>query len=209
MLRFRLVAAAMTAAGLSLPSPPALAHCDSVDGPVATAAVRALDAANVNLALPFVPATAGPEVNVAFDQALRVRGLDAAAKALADRWFMETVVRLHRAGEGAPYTGLKPAGTDFGPAIAGAERALDSGDIAPLQTLISETVREAVAARFATARAQHDISIAPATAADVPAARERARAEFAFMEFVEAIRLAAGGGEHGEGAKEATGDGHR
>lgn len=209
MARFRLIAAAMAAAAMALPFAPALAHCDSVDGPVATAAVRALDAANLNIALPFVPATAEPEVKAAFDQARRVRGLDAGAKALADRWFMETVVRLHRAGEGAPYTGLKPAGTDFGPAIAGAERALDSGDLAPLQKLMGEIVGEAIAGRFAAARALHGVSIAPATGADVPAARERARAEFAFMEMVEGIRLAAGAGEHGKGAKDASGDSHR
>jgi hypothetical protein len=47
---------------------------------------------------------------------LCVRTLDLEAKALADRYFFETLVRLYRAGEGAAYKGLKPAGRDLGAA---------------------------------------------------------------------------------------------
>ena len=101
----------------------AQAHCDSVDGPVAKAAQKALDTGNVNLALPYAPAKAEPELKAAFAQSLKVRGLGPEAKALADRTFIEATVRLHRAGEGAAYTGLKPAGIDYGPAIPAAERA--------------------------------------------------------------------------------------
>ena len=113
--------------GVALVPVSARAHCDAADGPVATAAVRALDTGNVNLILPFAPARAEPELRALFDQALNVRKQGPDAKTLADRYFMETAVRLHRAGEGAPYTGLKPAGTDFGPAIPAAEEALETG----------------------------------------------------------------------------------
>jgi tetratricopeptide (TPR) repeat protein len=37
------------------------------------------------------------------------------------------VVRIHRAGEGAPYTGLKPAGLSEGPIIPIAEKAIEIG----------------------------------------------------------------------------------
>lgn len=120
---------------------PAAAHCDGEDGPVAAAALRALEARNVNLALPYAPATAEAEIARAFGQALAVRGLGVEARALADRHFTETVVRLHRVGEDAPYTGLKPAGTDYGPAIPAAERALETGQAGPLAELLVRELR--------------------------------------------------------------------
>jgi hypothetical protein len=102
-------------------------HCDSLDGPVVTAARQALEAGDVNLVLPFVPETDEAEVQAMFDTVQPVRGLGETARAVADRLFFETVVRLHRAGEGAAYTGLKPAGLDAGPVIPLAERAIDTG----------------------------------------------------------------------------------
>jgi hypothetical protein len=94
-----------------------------MDRPVVTAARRALDQGEVAIVLPYVPGQAEPEVAVAFEQVLPIRGIGGSVGELADRWFFETVVRLHRAGEGAPYTGLKVAGHGEGPVIAVAERA--------------------------------------------------------------------------------------
>jgi hypothetical protein len=176
------------------------AHCDAVDGPVATAAVKALDARNVNLILPFAPAQAEPELSAAFEQALTVRAAGSDAKALADRYFMETAVRLHRAGEGAPYTGLKPAGTDFGPAIPAAEKALEMGKGDDLTALMMEQVADGIAERYREAMVHSAATKEPASAADVPAARERVSAELAFIGYVEGIYLAAKGGMHVEAA---------
>jgi hypothetical protein len=176
------------------------AHCDAVDGPVATAAVKALETRNVNLILPFAPAQAEPELSAAFEQALAVRGKAPDAKALADRYFMETAVRLHRAGEGAPYTGLQPAGTDFGPAIPTAEKALDTGKTDELTALMSEQVTHGIADRFKDAVAHRSATKEPAAASDVGAARERVSAELAFIGYVEGIYLATKGGNHAEGA---------
>jgi Family of unknown function (DUF6448) len=41
-----------------------------------------------------------------FQRILLLRRLGHEAKELAARFFFETLVRIHRAGEGAPYTGL-------------------------------------------------------------------------------------------------------
>jgi hypothetical protein len=122
--------------------------CDVVDGPVASAAMKALDVKNVNLVLPYVAAEAEGEVMAAFEQAIIVRGKGAEAKTLADRYFMETAVRLHRTSERAPYTGLKPAGTDFGPAIPAAEKTLETGKLDSVISLISEEVAHGLAERF-------------------------------------------------------------
>jgi uncharacterized protein DUF6448 len=82
-------------------------HCDSLDGPVVRAAARALSERNIDLILPFVPEQGELEVREAFEEALGVERLAPEARRLADDWFFENVVRIHRAGEGAPYTGLK------------------------------------------------------------------------------------------------------
>jgi hypothetical protein len=58
------------------------------------------------------------------------------------------VVRLHRAGEGAPFTGLKPAGLDVGPIIPIAEKAIESENAAALEAALVAAVREQVAERF-------------------------------------------------------------
>lgn len=174
------------------------AHCDAVDGPVATAALKALEAKNVNLILPYAPAEAEPELTTAFEQVLAVRGQGPEAKALADRYFMETAVRLHRGGEKAPYTGLKPAGMDFGPAIPAAEKALASEAIEPLLKLLSQEVGRGLAEHFHHAIEKKAATKEPAAKAGVPAARARVSAELEFIGYVEKIYLATKSGGHAE-----------
>jgi hypothetical protein len=89
--------------------------------------MRALEAENVDLILPYVPKDGETEVTRAYQQVMRVRRHGVEAHELADRYFFETVVRIHRAGEGAPYTDLKPAELDPGPIIPIAERAIETG----------------------------------------------------------------------------------
>jgi hypothetical protein len=123
-------------------------HCDTWDGPVVTAAMRALEAENVELILPYVPKDGEAEVSKAYQQVMRVRKQGAEARELADRYFFETVVRIHRAGEGAAYTGLKPAGLDTGPIIPIAERAIETGDPDELLDVLAHMVRAEVKQRF-------------------------------------------------------------
>jgi len=87
-------------------------HCDTMDGPVVTACKMALKMGNINYVIPFVPKEAGEELTLVYNKTLKARELGEDAKDVADLWFFETSVRLHRKGEGAPYTGLKPAGLD-------------------------------------------------------------------------------------------------
>lgn len=184
---------------MALSAPDVQAHCDSIDGPVATAALKALEARNVNLVLPYVAVGAETELATTFDRVLAVRGQSSEAKALADRHFMETAVRLHRAGEHAPYTGLKSAGTDFGPAIPAAETAMATGDPAAVLALITHEVTQRITERFTHVTAAMATTKEPMDRAQVPAARERVRAEFAFIEYVETLfRATRGGGGHPE-----------
>ncbi|KAB2912913.1 MAG: hypothetical protein F9K29_17550 [Hyphomicrobiaceae bacterium] len=194
MTKIKALVVSALAAGLLLGPQSAQAHCDSADGPVAAAAQKALDTGNINLALPYAQAAAEAELRAAFARSLKVRTLSADAKALADRAFIETTVRLHRASEGAAYTGLKPAGTDFGPAIPAAERAVETGDLSQVRVLLVGEIEHALHERLADAREARKASKEPKTADQVEAARKRVRAEFAFVGFVESLRQAA----HGE-----------
>ena len=123
-------------------------HCDSMDGPVVTVARQALDAEEVKLILPYVPKDCEAEVIQAFEKVLPLHRQANGAKEVADQYFFETVVRIHRAGEGAPFTGLKPAGLDVGPIIPVAEKAIETEEPYELEQLLVDFVRMEVRKRF-------------------------------------------------------------
>jgi hypothetical protein len=189
----RYLASAVVAGVLIFASQGAQAHCDSIDGPVAQAAQKALDTGNVNLVLPFAPESAEPEIKDAFGKSLKVRALGGDAKALADRAFIETTVRLHREGEGAAYTGLKPAGIDYGPAIPAAEKAIESGDPKIVRKVLLDSLEHGLHEKFARVEHGKEVSKEPKTAGEVAHARERVSAELAFVTYVESVRQAAQG----------------
>lgn len=143
-----LVAAATFAAALTIPTP-ALAHCDGLDGPVVAAAKNALESGDPNPVLVWVQPADEPEIRRAFAEAERVRRLGPEAREMADRYFFETLVRVHRAGEGAPYTGLKPAGRDLGPAIPLADKAVATGSAKELTAFAVKEVERGIGEKFA------------------------------------------------------------
>jgi Family of unknown function (DUF6448) len=123
-------------------------HCDSLDGPVVSAARAALDAEDADLVLPYVKKEGESELRAAFDVVLKARAQGVDAREVADRYFFETAVRIHRAGEGAPFTGLKPAGLDVGPVIPIAEEAIAAGSPDKLVEFLTNAVREEVSDRY-------------------------------------------------------------
>lgn len=149
--RTRTIGVAVGVCGLVLVGPGAngvRAHCDGLDGPVVLAAERALATGNVNLALIWIQPRDEAEIRSAFAETSAVRRLGPRARRLADQAFFETLVRLHRTSEGAPYEGLKPAGRDLGPAIPAADRAVDRADLTGLDDLLSRAVRDGLKERF-------------------------------------------------------------
>ena len=114
----------------------ASAHCDTLDGPAVQDGRTALATGNVNHALKWVPAKGEGEVRDAFALSRRVRDLGPDARELADRYFLETLVRIHRAGEGEGFDGLKPAGTVLDPRVVAADAAIEQGDLAPVVGLV-------------------------------------------------------------------------
>ena len=164
----------------------AYAHCDGLDGPVVRAAQQALRSGNVNLVLIWVRPEDEREIRAAFQQTQVVRTQGAEARALADRAFFETLVRVHRAGEHAPYTGLKPAGQDLGPAIPAADRALETGSAAAIQDLLADEVRSGLQSHYAELRALKDYD-----PNDVAAGRRYVQAYVAYIHYVERLHEAA------------------
>lgn len=181
------------------------AHCDSVSGPVVAAAKAALDKGDVTQILPYIQAPDEAELTAAFQHTLAVRKLGGEAKDLAETYFFETAVRLHRKGEGAAYTGLK-YDTDYGPALEAAEAALETGELAPTLRVLNDTFRMQLAQRWqavidARAKAAHE--------GTVEAERERVEAELGFELYVHsAWQAALGGTTHSEAAGEAGGHQH-
>lgn len=177
---------------------PAAAHCDGMDGPVVKAAQKALATGDVNLVLIWVRPDDEGAIREAFDRTRKVRRLSPEAKDLADLYFFETLVRTHRAGEGAPYTGLKPAGRDLGPAIPAADRSLVDGDIAPLAELLVGTLRAGLAERYRQAMEAKSFP-----AKNVAAGREYVERYVTFIHYVEAMFATAAGPVHGHFEEEA------
>lgn len=124
-------------------------HCDTMDGPVVAAARRALETDDVDIALAYVPQSGEADVRAAFEKVQKTRKAAPEAREVADLYFFETVVRVHRAGEGAAYTGLKPAGLDEGPVIPVAEKAIETGSPDALIETLTAELRAQVQQRFA------------------------------------------------------------
>ncbi|MDO5834941.1 MAG: DUF6448 family protein [Methanobacterium sp.] len=151
-------------------------HCDTMDGPVVSACKKSLEMANVNYVLPFVPKNAEEELIISFDKTIQARELGEDAAEVADLWFFETAVRLHREGEGASYTGLKPAGLDWGPVVPKAEKNIENGD--PTETLefLKSVLEDEMRKKFDKAMSLKNYAVD-----DVDAAREYTEAMLHFV----------------------------
>jgi hypothetical protein len=131
-----------------IPASRIFSHCDGLDGPVVLAAEKAIASGDVSLVLIWVQKSDEAQMKKSFEETLAVRKLSPEGRRLADMNFFETLVRLHRAGEGAGFTGLKPAGRDLGPAIPVADKALRDGNVEPLVKLLTTTIQDRVRDHF-------------------------------------------------------------
>lgn len=188
----------LAAALLGLSAWPLQAHCDALDGPVVVAARKALAKGDAGPVLVWVKPDDEPQIRAAFARTLAVRALGTEAKDLADAYFFETLVRVHRAGEGAPYTGLKPAGLDLGPAIPAADKALASGDLKPVFDLMHGVLKPGLEARFKQARAARGQA-----SVDLAEGRRAVAAYVDFLHYVDGAYRAATGGAHAGTAEAA------
>jgi hypothetical protein len=162
------------------------AHCDTMNGPVVLAAQKALATNNVNLVLIWVQKKDEATIKQAFTKTMAVRNLSPEAKTLADMYFFETLVRIHRAGEGVAYTGLKPAETQVDPGIEAADRALEKGSAEELLKYLTEAVHHGIHGQFTNAMARKNFKND-----DLEAGREYVKAYVEFIHYVERLYQAA------------------
>ena len=158
------------------------AHCDTMSGPVVKAAQRALNTRNVNYVLIWVEKKDDAEVKAAFDQVLKVRRLNRDARLLADKYFFETVVRLHRTNEGEPYTGVKPVGTEIEPIVRILDDAIDTGSSTKLLAEVPTASRTDIEKQFAKLMELKRFEVN-----DVDAGREYVKNYVTFIHYVEKL----------------------
>jgi len=169
----------------------AFAHCDTPEGPVIGAAITALETGNINYVLVWTKAEYDAEIKTAFLKTLEVRELGGKAQELADQYFFDTFVRIHRNGEGAPFTGIKPSGSHIDPTILAADKAVETGSLAPLEQYITSKNRDELLERFVEVKATKNYDIN-----DVEGGREFIEA---YVMFIHTLEISEGEGhEHGE-----------
>ena len=177
----------------------AAAHCDTLDGPVVAEARDALGKGDVTPVLKWVQAGDEAEIRQAFEKTLAVRKLNPEAREFADMYFFETLVRIHRAGEGAPYTGLKAAGT-VEPVVARADQALVKGSVDELTKAIAAHTVEGIRERFNRA-----VETRKHAGESVQAGREYVEAYVDYVHYLEGIaQVVHGAPHHAEKAPKAS-----
>lgn len=158
------------------------AHCDTLDGPVVKDAKAALSKGDVAAVLKWVARQDEVAIRAAFQKTLAIRKLNPEAKELADMYFFETLVRIHRAAEGAAYTGLKSSVADLDPAVAAADKALETGSVDELAKEIAHAVENGIKQRF-----QQTIEAKKHSDASVETGREYVEAYVQFVHYVERL----------------------
>jgi hypothetical protein len=156
------------------------AHCDSMEGPVVKASQKALETGNINYVLIWVKAEDEKEIKAMFDKVNVVRSLSPEAEELADMYFFETVVRVHRMGEGVGYTGLKPAGYQPEEGIEAADIAIEENSLDPIYAHLDVAQNPEINEYFTDLRSKKDYDVN-----DLKAGREYVEAYVHFIHYIE------------------------
>ncbi len=120
-----------------------------------------LETVNVNLILPWVQKESEQELKYAFERTLGTRrgNTNYKSRELADLWFFETSVRLHRQGEGAPYTRIKPSGTLESLAVPMADEAIETENPEKVIDFLTSAAKEELYKIFWARNFEEDIIV--------------------------------------------------
>ena len=158
----------------------ASAHCDTMDGPTVADGKKAIEAKNVNYVLKWVTPENEKEISEIFDLSMKVKDLSPEAKKLSENYFFENLVRIHRAGEGVSFTGVKPSGTAIDEKVLAADKSIAVGNLSPLENLVEKDKMPELKERFEKAMALKDYDVN-----DVEAGRKYIEAYVSFFKFAE------------------------
>jgi uncharacterized protein DUF6448 len=154
-------------------------HCDTLGGPVIADAKLALEKGDVTPVLKWIRKADEQEVKAVFDKTIAVRPQSDNARELADTYFFETLVRIHRAGEGAPFTGLKPASA-MEPEIVLTDKALANASAEALIASVTSEVTTVIRTKF-----DHVLETKKHANDSVEQGREYVEAYVEFLHYVE------------------------
>lgn len=178
------------------------AHCDTMDGPVVKDAQTALEKGDVTPVLKWIKKDAEQEVRPAFQTAVAERTKNPQNKEASDKKFFEMLIRIHRAGEGADFTGLKPAGA-VEPIVAESDKALEIGSADTLTAKMAQHLTEGVKERL-----DRTVELKKHKDESVEAGRAYVEAYVEYVHYIEGIHTAVAGkgGHHveAEGEGEST-----
>ena len=160
----------------------ASAHCDSMEGPVVKAAQKALETGHINYVLIWVQAEDESEIQKLFEKVLNVRKINDATKELADMYFFETVVRIHRMGEGEPYTGLKPVGYHPAEGIEAADIAIEKNSVENILPHLDQKYHSKVKELFDDLQSKKNYNVN-----NLKAGKEYVKAYVHFIHYVEGL----------------------
>jgi len=192
-IKAALTAAPLVLALLMIPQA-ALAHCDRVNGPVATDAREALKSGRIEPVAIWVGQEEMGELRNVFQQSLAAYKMGGDAREVAEQYFMSTAVRLHRMAEGFPFTGLKPA-QPMPKDISLAEKALETGELQPVTDFLAREMQNQTGRLFRQALEKRKEK-----GSDVAAGREWADAYVQYIIFVHDLyKRISSGAPHGIG----------
>lgn len=158
------------------------AHCDSMEGPVVKASIKALETGNINYVLVWVRAEDEKEIKEMFAKVNKVRSLSPEVKEFADMYFFETVVRVHRMGEGVGYTGLKPAEYKPEEGIEAADIAIEKNSVENILSHLDEKYHSKVKELFDDLQSKKNYNVD-----DLTAGREYVESYVHFIHYVEGL----------------------
>ncbi len=158
------------------------AHCDSVEGPVVLAAKRSLQTGNLNHVLIWVGEEDEIEIRNMFDKVNNVRNLNEEVKHLADMYFFETVVRVHRMGEGVGYTGLKNESFKPEEGIEAADIAIENNSVENILAHLDKAEHEKVTHYFKELQSNRNFDLN-----NIKAGREYVGSYVHFIHYIEGL----------------------
>ena len=195
----------VAAVGIMVMSPlTASAHCDTMEGPTVADGFKAMDTNNINYVLKWVQPKYEKEITEKFNLSMKVKDLSPNAKVLAEQYFFSELVRVHRAGENAPFDGLKPYGTPIDEKVKAADKSIEVGNLSPMEGLLEKEKMPELKERFERVMALKNFDVN-----NVEAGREYIEAYVMFFKFAEGEEEHHGAAEgHGAVASHGTASAH-
>lgn len=169
-------------------SMPTFAHCDSYDGPVIQDAFKALNQNDVSYVMKWIGKDQEADITALFNKTVSLKNTDAEIYSIVEKHFLETLVRLHRETEGAPFTGLKPAGSTA-PIIQMADKSIENKEVNNLMTNLNKHIGKVINEKFEKVDALSKVK-------DNSTAEGRAYVE-AYVDYTHTLEAIEGALEHG------------